>query len=583
MFIKKSIIPFLLTVALILCSCKDNSNNNDQRYQSGEIAFNIDMSFEKEAADVFSSKDKDPQYGDNKSFNIVMNNSGIASDTESALVSGNNVTITAAGTYLISGNIDDGMIIVDTNETEKVYIILDDLVMNSSSSSIYVRSADKVFITLANGSVNKLSNCGEFTQIDDSNLDAVIFSRSDLTINGNGSIEISSPSGHGIVSKDDLVLTGGIYTITSASHAINANDSVSISDSTLNITSGKDGIHCENTDDPSKGNIFIESGTFNIDSDGDGISSSEYMQINGGEFDIFTGGGSANAEHPSSGNNGGFPGGGGGGRPRLSETDDTDVSMKGIKSETSLLIKGGVFKFDTEDDSIHSNKSIIIMDGSFEISAGDDAFHADEILAIRGGHINIAQSYEGLEGLNVEVSNGDIKIVSSDDGINAAGGNDSSGTGGMRPGQDKFGSSSNGKIVITGGTLYINASGDGIDSNGSLTMSGGYVTICGPTQGDTAVLDYDTTAEITGGIFIGTGSYMMAQTFSSSTQGVIALSVGNQSAGTAVKLNDSKGNTVIDFKPKVSFAIVIISTPEMAKGNDYTIYIGNQSGTFKAS
>lgn len=581
MFIKKSIIPFLLTVALILSSCNNNKNNN-KRYQSGERVFNIDMAFEKDPEDIFSSKDKNPQYADNTSFNIVMNNSGTVSDTEYASVSGNIVTITAAGTYVVSGNIDDGMIIVNASDTEKVYIILDGLVMGSSSSPIYVRSADKVFITLADSTVNKLSNCGEFTQIDESNLDAVIFSRSDLTINGNGYLEISSPSGHGIVSKDDLTLTGGSYIVNCSSHALNANDCLSMSDVTLNITSGKDGIHCDNSDDPSKSSIYIENGVFNIDSDGDGISSSAHIQINGGEFDIFTGGGSANAEHSSSGNNGGFPGGGGG-RPRSLNTTDTDVSMKGVKSEASLLIKGGIFKFDTEDDSIHSNESIIITGGSFEISAGDDAFHADEILAIRGGEINIAESYEGLEGLNIEVSSGDIKIVSSDDGINAAGGNDSSGMGGMRPGQDKFGSSSNGKIVITGGTLYINASGDGIDSNGSLTMSGGYVTICGPTQGDTAVLDYDTTAEITGGVFIGTGSYMMAQTFSSSTQGVIALSVGNQSADTVVKLNDSKGNTIIEFKPKLSFAIVIISTPKMVKGNDYTIYVGNLSGTFEAS
>lgn len=581
MFIKKSIIPFLLTVALILSYCNNNKNNN-KRYQSGERVFNIDMAFEKDPEDIFSSKDKNPQYADNTSFNIVMNNSGTVSDTEYASVSGNIVTITAAGTYVVSGNIDDGMIIVNASDTEKVYIILDGLVMGSSSSPIYVRSADKVFITLVDSSVNKLSNCGEFTQIDESNLDAVIFSRSDLTINGNGYLEISSPSGHGIVSKDDLTLTGGSYILNCSSHALNANDCLSMSDVTLNITSGKDGIHCDNSDDPSKSSIYIENGVFNIDSDGDGISSSAHIQINGGEFDIFTGGGSANAEHSSSGNNGGFPGGGGG-RPRSLNTTDTDVSMKGVKSEASLLIKGGIFKFDTEDDSIHSNESIIITGGSFEISAGDDAIHADEILAIRGGEINIAESYEGLEGLNIEVSSGDIKIVSSDDGINAAGGNDSSGMGGMRPGQDKFGSSSNGKIVITGGTLYINASGDGIDSNGSLTMSGGYVTICGPTQGDTAVLDYDTTAEITGGVFIGTGSYMMAQTFSSSTQGVIALSVGNQSADTVVKLNDSKGNTIIEFKPKLSFAIVIISTPKTVKGNDYTIYVGNLSGTFEAS
>ena len=233
---------------------------------------------------------------------------------------------------------------------------------------------------------------------------------------------------------------------------------------------------------------------------------------------------------------------------------------------------------------MHSNKNLTVNDGSFTIKSGDDGFHADETLTITGGMINIAESYEGLEGLCIDISGGDITIVSSDDGLNAAGGTDQSGFGGHR-GNDMFGSSSSSDsyIHISGGTIYMNASGDGIDANGTLTISGGYVTVCGPTQGDTAVLDYDISATITGGTFIGTGSYMMAQTFSDSAQGVIAVSVGNQAAGTKITLTDKDGKTVVSCEPKLSFAIVILSTPEMVKGETYTITVGSASGEFAAN
>ena len=176
-------------------------------------------------------------------------------------------------------------------------------------------------------------------------------------------------------------------------------------------------------------------------------------------------------------------------------------------------------------------------------------------------------------------------------GLNAAGGTDSSGTTGGRDGMFGGGPggsggmspSSNGSITISGGTLHINASGDGIDANGSLTISGGYTVVVGPTQGDTATLDYDTTAMITGGTFIGTGASGMAQTFSDSEQGVVAVSVGNQSAGTTVTLTDQNGKTLLSVTPELSFAVVILSSPDIVSGETYTITVGSVSGEFEAS
>ena len=230
---------------------------------------------------------------------------------------------------------------------------------------------------------------------------------------------------------------------------------------------------------------------------------------------------------------------------------------------------------------------------------GDDAIHAEDTLTVTAGKIDISESYEGLEALHIDVQGGDIKLKASDDGLNAAGGTDQSGTEGGRDGMfgggmggGKLGgmgghggmsSNSNGSIKISGGTLYINSSGDGLDANGTLEISGGHTTVVGPTQGDTATLDYDKSGIITGGTFIGTGAQGMAQSFSDSEQGVIAISVGNQSAGTKIVLKDKSGKTIIEHSPELNFAVVILSSSDIKKGDAYTVTVGSESGEFKAS
>ena len=338
----------------------------------------------------------------------------------------------------------------------------------------------------------------------------------------------------------------------------------------------------------SLGFAYISGGTLDIQAAGDGISASAYLQIEGGDFHIVTGGGSANAEKKSSGFNGG-PWGRGPGTSSGNGTDDGDASSKGLKAFGNLLINNGTFAIDAADDAVHTNSTMVINGGSFEIATGDDGFHADESLTVTAGSILITESYEGLEALHLMISGGDITLTAADDGLNAAGGTDGSGFGGPRGG-DRFGgrggmggSSSNGTLEISGGNLYIKAFGDGIDANGTLTITGGYIVVCGPSQGDTATLDYDVSGTITGGTFIGTGASGMAQTFSSSEQGVIALRTGNQAAGTLITLTDASGNTILSHTPELPFAVVILSSPDMIKGETYTITIGTTSGDFTAS
>ncbi|MBR6684525.1 MAG: carbohydrate-binding domain-containing protein [Firmicutes bacterium] len=269
------------------------------------------------------------------------------------------------------------------------------------------------------------------------------------------------------------------------------------------------------------------------------------------------------------------------------EEEADSTSIKGLKASGSLLIEGGSFVIDSADDAIHSNMSVTIEGGSFEIASGDDGVHADEKLTINACTMKISESYEGLEAQDVVINGGDISLVASDDGLNAAGGTDSSGTGGR--GGDVFGpgmmggmSVGNGSITISGGNLYMEASGDGIDANGHIEMTGGYVVVCGPNKGDTATLDYDTTATISGGTFIGSGASGMAQTFSDSSQGVIACSIGNQSAGSTITLNDAGGNVIVEYEPPLDYAVFIYSSEEIVKGETYTLTVGSLNGDVDA-
>ena len=602
------LISVLITSFLSGCAKETESESKTETQIDTATADSVmptNVEFENPNSDMFTERDFKTDYDENKAVSIKLNGTSATASSNSVKISGSTVTITEEATYVVTGELDDGMLIVDAPDTAKLQLVLDGVKIKSeTSAALYILEADKVFLTLAEGTKNTIENGGSFTAIDDNNIDSALFSKQDLTMNGTGSLTVTSPAGHGVVCKDDLVITGGSYTVTSASHGFDANDSVRLANATLNIDAGKDVIHCENNDDTSKGFVYISSGNIKAEAEGDGISAGAYLQIEDGTIDLLVGGGSENGTKEHSDSFGGFMGGGrhGGMLPedmQTTETEEDSSSMKGLKAVSNLLISGGNITINSADDSIHSDTSLTINGGTFSIASGDDAVHAEETLTITYGKIDISESYEGLEALNIDVQGGNIKLKASDDGLNAAGGNDQSGTTGGRDGMFGGGdpgtmggrgggpgggmsANSNGSIKISGGTLYINSSGDGVDANGTLEISGGHTTVTGPTQGDTATLDYDKTAVITGGTFIGTGSTMMAQSFSDSSQGVIAISVGNQAAETQITLTDSDGNTIVSHKPELEFAVVIISTPELVKGEVYTVTVGSETGEFEA-
>ena len=565
------------------------------------------------STDMFTERDLAGTYEESGAVYVTLSDDGITGETAGVAINGQTMTITAEGTYIFSGTLSEGQIVVDADNA-KVQIVFDNVdITCASSAAVYVKSAEKVFVTLAEGSQNTLRNTDEYVAIDDNNIDAVIFAKSDLTLNGTGSLTIVSAEGHGIVSKDDLKITGGTYDITAAGHALSGKDSVRIADGTFILTAEKDGIHAENADDEEKGYIYIADGDFTITSDGDGMDASNIVQIEDGTFDITAGGGAANSQktHESD-----MPGGGmsqnierpdGESMPQMGEkpdeesmsqmgekpdgenmpqdttTDESGTSTKGIKAGGGMYLNGGTYQIDSADDSIHSNANITIADGTYTLATGDDGVHADDALTVNGGTITVTESYEGLEGLTVTINDGTIDITARDDGINTAGGTDQSGFGtfgdhfkGMDSADDETEETTDNEMwmELNGGYIHILAGGDGVDSNGDLTINGGEIYIDGPSDNGNSAIDYGdrSSAYVNGGTLVAIGSSGMAEVMSdSSKQKVLMVKLGEQMEAGNVVLTDSEGNVIVSYTALKTYDCVIISTAEVESGATYTL------------
>ena len=471
---RKVVLAFLLTGALVLSGCSKTNNSNETSSGSTSTdssAQGIDVS------NMFSDRDKEIGYDEENSTVIKLSDDSTTCDSDAVQISGNTVTIIDEGTYILSGTLTDGMVIVDAEDTDKVQLVLDGVdITSAESAAIYVREADKVFITTASDSQNTLTNGGTYTAIDDNNIDAAIFSKSDLTLNGAGSLTITAKAGHGVVSKDDLVLTSRTYQIDAASHGLSGKDSVRIAGGSYTIVSGKDGIHAENADDTSLGFVYLEDGTFDITSDGDGISAGNWLQADGGVYTDKAGGGSENVEK----SDGEWQFGPGQQTESTDTTEEDTVSMKAIKAAGELILKGGKYSLDSADDTIHSNANITISDGEFTLASGDDGIHADSATTISGGTIDITESYEGIEGLSIDITGGETYVSGpTNDGNSAL---DYNGTGTVTGGifiaagssgmAENFGDSSTQGVMMV--TVNSQAAGSAVslsDSSGNELVS----------------------------------------------------------------------------------------------------------------
>lgn len=365
------------------------------------------------------------------------------------------VTITKAGTYVLEGTLTDGQVIVAAGEEDLVRLVLNGAELFSSDSSvIQVTSADKVVLVLAEGTENMVSDGTGYNTEEDTDIpDAAIYSKSDLTINGEGSLLVKGNCQDGITSKDDLIIAGGNLEVEAVRDAVRGKDSILIKEGNLILKAGDEGLQATNEEDPEKGWISIDGGSLEIEGDGDGIKAEGWLQIN-------------------------------------------------------------------------------------------------------GGSIRILKSEEGLEGASLYINGGELEIKAVDDGLNV-------------PDQA-------GELVISGGRMILSAEGDGMDSNGTFSMTGGTVLVYGPVSNGDGALDYDREGTITGGTLLMAGSRGMIQLpGEASTQMVLSVGFDQwQEAGTVIALRDSSGNILTEFAPEKEFQWILISTPEMELESEVTLSVG---------
>lgn len=547
----KKYIALLLAAVLVclaFCACVDDDDKNDN---GGTPSADVEEELGKMDTE-FSSSELDPDYDSETAVKISFSNSGVSVDGEGVSVDGTHVTVNSKGTYVLSGACDNGSLTVDCGKGNKVRLVLSGLDLSSEDSpAIYVRSGKKITVTLAEGTENSLSDGESYSALDeDDNADATVFSKSDLVINGTGSLSVVGNYAHGIVSKDTLTFTGGKISVDAKKVGISGKDCLRITEASITVKAGSDALRTGKSSDAEDGYFYMKDGSLTLDAHCDGIQAVGALSIEGGSLDIKT------------------------------SATDSDTSAKGIKSDTCIKISGGEFNIDSTDDAVHSNGDILITGGDFIISTGDDGVHSDTTLEISGGNIKIKKSYEGLEATEINISGGNIDITSSDDGINAAGGNDGNSGVGGRPGMDHFmGSNSTGTLKISGGYIIMHVEGDGLDSNGTLEVSGGVILIDGPSRGGNGSVDYDVSGKITGGVVVALGTSDMAENFSEATQGSALVGFGGyKSAGTVMSICDGDGNVILAFTATKSFSCALFSAPEMKKDGSYTVCMG---GTVK--
>jgi len=606
---------------------------------------------------------------------IILNGSSITVIGSGVIVDGAKATINTAGSYTITGTLTDGQIVVNTPDPDPVQITLNGASITSSTNApLYVISASQTVILLADGTTNSLTDPGTYTPVaDDPN--AALFSADPLVISGTGSLTVHGNFNDGIASKDTLLITGGTITVTAVDDGIRGKDELEIQGGTITVTSAGDGLKADNTDGPGLGVVTISGGTLDITSGGDGIAAETDMVISGGNLTIVSGGGSTvppSEELSTKGVKGLASVAVSGGTFNINSSDDAvhsngDVtisspasltlatgddavhadallhvvsgsititecfegldganitidngtfgitcdndaitatsalsiangnytilsggghtitipsssSAKALKGLTSVTITGGTFNIDAADDGVHSNGTITISGGTLTMAINNntnestgsygDGIHADSSITISGAStsITVTTAYEGIESQYLTINGGTIRVTTTDDGLNAAGG-----------------SGTNNWIHINGGWIAVNAAGDGIDANGSIVMTGGTVIVHGPTVDNNAPIDYDTTFNISGGLLVAAGSAQMAQAPSStSTQRSVKITYAQtKTAGTLAHIRTTSGGTyIVTFAPAKAYRSLVVSSPAFTAGLSCGLYRGGTcSGT----
>jgi hypothetical protein len=477
-----------------------------------------------------------------------------------ATVNGSKVTIMSAGNYRINGSLTDGQVIVNTDDEETVRLILNGVNIHCNTSSpVYIEDAKKVILVLQEDTENHVSDGISYNlEPDTDEPNAAVFSKTDLTIFGNGSLSVEANYNDGIVSKDGFIIKSGNINVSSVDDGIRGKDYLVVKGGNITLNVGGDGLKSDNADDLTMGYISVETGKLNITCGGDAVQATTDVIIFDGEVNLTSGGGSNVTSEGS--------------------------STKGVKAGVSIVIDNGTLVVDSADDAFHSNKRMTINGGSFLVSTGDDGFHADIYLEINGGTINITKCYEGLESAVITINNGTIHLIASDDGINVA--SDGDGNNPWTP-YDNVTYTGDQFLYINGGYIHVDSSGDGVDVNGEIVMNDGVLIVNGPPSGLDAAFDR-ITFKMNGGFMIAAGNSLIAEGPStSSTQYTVMvryfiMDPKTFPGDTLFHIRTIEGEEVVTFAPAKQYSSVVFSSPELTLGTTYEIYVGgNTTGTTK--
>lgn len=502
----------------------------------------------------FTSNDLEVGYDESTATQITLNGSDISVSGDGAAAENGVLTISKEGTYVVTGTLNDGQILVDAADTDKIQIVLNGVtVTNQDNAAIYIKSADKVFITLPEGTVNTLTDGSAYVQTDDNNVDGVIYSKADLTINGSGTLNVTGNYKHGIASKDDLVITGGIINVTAVKDALNGKDAVKIKDGTITLSAETgNGIQSKNDEDATKGYVYIAGGEVTVTKSEEGIEGT-VIQIDDGIVNITANDDGLNAASATS--------------------DTTNVGQ-----DTGSADLQAASAATSEENSSTGNSSTANTTVTTSTTAASTA-ETVNLVSTDNTNVTLVSSTNSADTDSSATTPDSTDTNAPDNGNFGGHGNGGFGGGGFGGGGGGMENDADCLITINGGTITVNASGDGIDSNGSVSISGGTIYVSGPTDNGNAALDYNGTAVITGGTTVIVGSTGMAQSFSdTSTQYSLLYNLSSVStAGTEVTLKDKEGNVIASYTPAKDYQSVVISSPELTKDATYTLTSGDQT------
>lgn len=498
------------------------------------------VSMVKKASDSASVEDADDAITNEDGIQIKFSEDSIQTTATSGVsIDGNAVTITAAGTYVLTGSSSDARIEVNVDKEEEVELVLDGLELTCSNyAPIVITQAGEVTIDLAEGSVNRLEDGAEYELTDeDDTTDAVIFSRDDLKLKGDGTLYITANYNHGIVAKDDLTIKGGTYKIQAATDGINANDSITLDGGDFEISAGDDGMHVDEV-------FTINDATIVITESYEGLEGHQVI-INGGTIDI-------------------------------TASDDGINSNSGSTDSASEWNPGGE---QPEDFSMPENDGEL-PDG-FSMPENDGELPEGFSMPENGG-----EQPDGMERPDddgVQPDGMENQDVSDDSGKGFGRGDMNGGMGGKMDGNMGGGmmmdTDADSLIQINGGVITVNASGDGLDSNGQLEINGGTVYVSGATNDGDSAIDYGTQASVNGGILIATGYSGMAERFSEESE-QCSFQYGYTDiikAGTLLSIVNQDGTEIISYEVPKDCNCITASAPEFAIGETYTLYIGEEA------